>query len=152
MLPPGRAKLCTKPAAQEIEIAAVETEFGADVAAVRPSEFLKFVAKHRDTPLHFGIVGREIGEHADAPHPIGRLRARRARPRSRRAKEREKLTPPHASRSPHCVAPRAVGTSRGRLVRTVCSSISVARSARQVFGADLNRSESRSGLTPTRGR
>jgi hypothetical protein len=35
-------------------------------------------------------------EHADAPHPIARLRAHRERPRSRRAAdERDELTPLH---------------------------------------------------------
>src|SRR5215510_2680332 len=41
----------------------------------------------REARLTFRIIGGEIHEHADAPHRAGLLRARRERPRSRRAAE-----------------------------------------------------------------
>jgi len=39
----------------------------------------------REACLTFRIIGREIHEHADAPHPLALLRARRKRPRRRAA-------------------------------------------------------------------
>jgi hypothetical protein len=42
------------------------------------------------------IVGGEIHEHADAPHPLALLRARRERPRGCRAAEkRDEIATPH---------------------------------------------------------
>ena len=44
----------------------------------------------------FRIVRGRGHEHADAPHPLGLLRARRERPRRRRAAEqRDELAPSH---------------------------------------------------------
>ena len=49
----------------------------------------------RERRLHFRIVLGEAHEHADAPHPLRLLRARRERPRRRRAAEqRDELAPP----------------------------------------------------------
>jgi hypothetical protein len=45
----------------------------------------------------------EVNEHADAPHPLALLRARRERPRSRRAAEkRDELAASCMSRKEHC--------------------------------------------------
>src|SRR4030095_6311537 len=47
--------------------------------------------------LTLRIVGRVRHEHADAPHPLALLRARRQRPRDRRAAEqRDELAPLHS--------------------------------------------------------
>jgi hypothetical protein len=37
----------------------------------------------------------ERGEHADPPYPVGLLRARRKRPSSRAAEQRDELASPH---------------------------------------------------------
>jgi hypothetical protein len=42
----------------------------------------------REARLSFRIIGGEIHEHADAPHALALLRARRKRPRNRCAAER----------------------------------------------------------------
>jgi hypothetical protein len=41
--------------------------------------------KRGNTALSFRIVRGQVHEHADAPHPLGLLRALRERPRRRRA-------------------------------------------------------------------
>jgi hypothetical protein len=43
--------------------------------------------------LHFRIVRGQAHEDANAPHPLGLLRTRRQRPRSRAAEERDELAP-----------------------------------------------------------
>ena len=43
-----------------------------------------------------GSLAARAHEHADAPHPLGLLRARRQRPRRRAADERDELAPPHS--------------------------------------------------------
>ena len=66
------------------------------VAAVGPAQLLQPLQERRDAGLRFRIVRGRGHEHADAPHPLGLLRARRERPRSRRATENtEKFPPPH---------------------------------------------------------
>ncbi|HKD92513.1 MAG TPA: hypothetical protein VKB56_11430 [Terriglobales bacterium] len=39
--------------------------------------------------LHFRTIHGQRREHADAPHPVSLLRARRERPRSRAAEQRD---------------------------------------------------------------
>ncbi|MEA2944438.1 MAG: hypothetical protein QOD09_4967 [Bradyrhizobium sp.] len=50
------------------------------VAALGPAECLQGLAKHRHAGLSFRVVGGKRREHADAPHPVGRLGARPKRP------------------------------------------------------------------------
>ena len=47
------------------------------------------------------IVRGQRHEHADAPHPLGLLRARRQRPRCRAAEQTEKFAPLHLSNPRH---------------------------------------------------
>src|SRR5215831_855719 len=58
------------------------------VATVAPAELPERIEEHRDAILTFSI-GLPVGsdQHADAPHPLTRLRASRERPRRRRAAE-----------------------------------------------------------------
>jgi hypothetical protein len=44
--------------------------------------------EYRDAGLLFRIIRSCVHEYADAPHALGLLRARRERPRHRRAAER----------------------------------------------------------------
>ena len=82
------------------------------VAAVGPAQLLQALQERRDA----GCVPdrpRPCHEHADAPHPLGLLRARRERPRCRRATENtEKFPPPH-------VRPLAQETASYRLKRVL---------------------------------
>jgi len=57
------------------------------VASDRPARFRKPLQERQQARLRFRIVRTAVHEHADAPHPLGLLRARRERPRSRRAAE-----------------------------------------------------------------
>jgi len=49
---------------------------------------LQRLLKRRTTRSRFWIVLGDIREHADAPHPVALLRARRERPRGRAAEQR----------------------------------------------------------------
>jgi len=52
------------------------------------------LGKRGEPRLTFGIVRSERREHADAPHPLALLRARRERPSRRRAAEqRDEVAP-----------------------------------------------------------
>ena len=71
------------------------------VAADGPAQFLQPLQERSDAGLRFRIVRDQVREHADATHPLGLLRARRERPRSRRAaEERDELAPFHRRMSP----------------------------------------------------
>ena len=83
------------------------------VAAVGPAQLLQPLQECREAGLRFRIVRGRAHEHADAPHPLGLLRARRERPRGRRAAEkRDELAPLH-------VRPQAQETASYRLKRVL---------------------------------
>ena len=64
------------------------------VAADGPAQLRQRLQERPDAGLKFRIVRGCGQEHADAPHPLGLLRARRERPRRRRAAEqRDELAP-----------------------------------------------------------
>src|SRR5262249_24430135 len=53
--------------------------------------------ERRDAGLSFRVVRARGHQHADAPHPLALLRARRERPRGcRTAEQRHELAPPHS--------------------------------------------------------
>src|SRR5262249_53695425 len=67
------------------------------VAAVGPAQFLQPLHERSEACLPFRIAGCGRHEPADAPLPVGLLRARRERPRNRRAAEqRDELAPLHS--------------------------------------------------------
>ena len=67
------------------------------VAADGPAQLRQPLQERPDAGLKFRIVRGCGQEHADAPHPLALLRARRERPRRRRATQNtEKFPPPHA--------------------------------------------------------
>jgi len=51
----------------------------------------------REARLPFRIIGGEVHQHADAPHPLALLRARRERPSTccRAAEQRDELASSH---------------------------------------------------------
>ena len=123
-LPPGRARLSTKPAptgsattantigtvrvacsnaataalpcgqddvrrerdqfrrvsANAVGIACGPASIDPHIAAVGPAQLLQPLQERRDAGLRFRIVRGCGHEHADAPHPLALLRARRERP------------------------------------------------------------------------
>jgi hypothetical protein len=65
-----------------------KTSLDVDITALRPSEPLQLLSKFHDARLGFRIVLGQAHQHPDAPHPLRLLRARRERPRCRRAAEK----------------------------------------------------------------
>ena len=74
-------------------------------ASLRPSQPIEFPPERRELRLHIRIVLGEAREHADAPHALALLRARRERPCRRAAAEKGNELP-----SPHGIVP---GEPRG---------------------------------------
>src|SRR5262249_33712009 len=64
-----------------------------------PAQLLQPLMESREARLSFRIIGGEIHEHADAPHPLALLRIRRERPRGRAAEQRDELAPFHSNTS-----------------------------------------------------
>src|SRR5262249_35460430 len=87
------------------------------VAAVGPAQLLQALQEGREASLAFRTVRARAHEHADPPHALGLLRARRERPRYRRAaEERYECAPLHsitssaiASRVGGMMSPRGPG-------------------------------------------
>src|SRR5262249_49438607 len=64
------------------------------IAANTPAHFLQALVERRKSIVAFWIIHGAVHKHADPPHPLGLLRARRHRPRHRRAaKQRDELAP-----------------------------------------------------------
>ena len=67
-----------------------------DIAVLRPAEGFQSLPKRDDTWQHFGVVLGVYMQERDASHALRLLRARRERPRDRRAAEKgDELTPLH---------------------------------------------------------
>ena len=66
-------------------ITAAPTKVHPRVATLGPTQGRKRLNEHRDPRLPVGIVFVAQREHADAPHTVPLLRARRERPRRRAA-------------------------------------------------------------------
>src|SRR5258706_2734390 len=126
-LPPGRARLSTKPAPTgsatctntigmvwvASSIACTPAGVDPHVAAVGPAQLLQPLRERCDAGLPLQIVRGEWHEHADVPHALALLRAGRERPRGRRtAEQRDELAPPH-------VLPQAEGHTLPPVIGTV---------------------------------
>src|SRR5262249_41947498 len=69
----------------------------AHIMAVDPAQFLQPAQERRDAGSAFRIVRGGAHQHADAPHFLALLRARRERPPGRRAAEqRDEIAPLHS--------------------------------------------------------
>jgi hypothetical protein len=68
----GKRLMPIRPAGREASV-------DAHIAALRPSEPFEPLPKSREARLHVGIVFGEGRQHADAPHPLRLLPARRER-------------------------------------------------------------------------
>ena len=91
------------PAAQRVSIRTLRP--------IGPAQLLQPLREHRDAGLPFRIVRGQRHEHADAPHPLALLRARRERPRRRAAEERDELA------ALHSITSSARASSEGGTVR-----------------------------------
>src|SRR6516164_6822002 len=112
----------------------------ADIAAFRPSTLLEPLPECREASPHFRIVLGVGTQHADPPYPVRLLRARRQRPRGRRApEERDELASPHVEHGDFL--PYAYSAPTGPFGRF--TPLSLPHCTRQVLGANLNCSESR---------
>lgn len=58
-----------------------------NIAPIRPSQILETLAQRIGLLSTFSIILSQTHHHADAPHPIGLLPARRERPNCGRATE-----------------------------------------------------------------
>jgi hypothetical protein len=58
-----------------------------EIATNRPPKFIEALLEHGDTGMRLRVVLRQHHQYANAPHPLRLLRARRERPRCRRAAE-----------------------------------------------------------------
>src|SRR5262245_40223956 len=67
-----------------------------DVAAFLPAEAFKSLPKCCEPLLPYGAASRAMHQHADPPHPLGLLRARRERPRRRATEQRDELASFHS--------------------------------------------------------
>src|SRR5262245_56202785 len=68
-----------------------------DVAAFLPAEAFKPLPKCCEPLLPYGAASRAMHQHADPPHPLALLRARRERPRGcRAADQRDELAALHS--------------------------------------------------------
>src|SRR5262245_47583536 len=83
--------------AHALGIARAPALLDAQIAADRPAQLLQRLPECGIAGRHLRIVCGETREHADAPHPLALLRARRERPRRRRAAEkRDEFAPSHS--------------------------------------------------------
>src|SRR5262249_52735782 len=98
--------------ANALGVAHAPADVDANVATVGPAQLRQRLCDRQHAPLRYQIVRRETHEYADAPHPL-LLRARRERPRCRRAAEqRYELAPAHHSITSSARASSVAGTSR----------------------------------------
>jgi hypothetical protein len=75
-----------------IDVTAAPPKVHPQVAAIGPTQARKRLNERRDESLRQGTVFVEPREHADAPHAVALLRARRERPRRRRAAPRRLIS------------------------------------------------------------
>src|SRR5215510_14616423 len=81
--------------AHAVSIAAAPAVIDTDVLTDGPTRLLETLRKRRETRWCFRIVRRHGHEHADAPHALALLRARRERPGRRAAEQRDELATFH---------------------------------------------------------
>src|SRR5262245_56258928 len=81
------------------------------VAADRPAQLLQTLQERRAARLRHGIARRLAHEHADPPHALALLRARRERPHRRAAEQRDETAALHSITS-SAIADTPAGTSR----------------------------------------
>jgi hypothetical protein len=99
-----------------IDVTAAPTKVHPHIAAVGPTQARKRLRECRVATLPLRIIFVVRHEHADAPYAVALLRARRERPRDRRAAERsDEFAPPdaeHGFPGGNAVSPLLCSTKR----------------------------------------
>src|SRR5262249_33154619 len=117
-----------------------EAIVNADVAGFRPSTLIEPLPECREAGFCLRIVLGEAHQHADPPHSVALLRARRERPRRRRAAEQRDELP-----SPHSITSSAVESNDGGTVRPSALAVLRLMTSSNLFGACTGRS---AGFSP----
>src|SRR5262249_48948127 len=87
----GRVSTCS------ISVACEPAIFNLDIAALGPAELAEAFPKRSNAGLSFRIAFRKRRQHADSPHSLALLRARRERPcGSRAAEQGDEIAPFHS--------------------------------------------------------
>src|SRR5262249_43690092 len=103
---------CRRQFAKSIGIARPPAVVDLPIPADGPAQLLQPLMESREAHLSFRIIGGIIHEHADPPHPLRLLRARRERPRGCRAGEqRDEIA------ALHSITSSAVASSIGGMSR-----------------------------------
>src|SRR5262249_39390930 len=130
-----------------IGVAGGPASIDAKIAAFRPPEFLQPLAQGRNASLSVCIV-RSQHYYGEAPHTLGLLRARRERPRGRRAAEHDDALAPsyvgHGATSPALDRRHPTMTTRRPTAHAVglLHAESTMEDGVESLGADLKCSES----------
>src|SRR5262245_50874216 len=82
--------------ANAITIARTPAVVDPHVAANAPAQLLQPVRERGGAGGSFRVLGSHAHQHADAPYVLALLRARRERPRSRAAEQRDEFATPHS--------------------------------------------------------
>src|SRR5262249_43886450 len=69
------------------------------IAATTPTQLLQRLLERRDSGLAFSIIRSPVHKHANPPHTLRLLRARRERPRGRAAEEHDEVAAVHSMTS-----------------------------------------------------
>src|SRR5262249_52861960 len=105
-------------------LAGAPTILDADADIIGPAQLLQPLLECRDLEARFRIVRDPSHQHADAPHALALLRARRERPRCRAADERDEVAPLHSipSSAVICMISGTVRPSALAVLRLITSS------------------------------
>src|SRR5262249_43124 len=125
--------------AQRGPIATAPAGVDPQVTADGPARLLQSLGQRCDARLRVWLVRRGIHQHADAPHPLALLRARRERPRRRAAEQRDELAALHSLTS--SASARIPG---GNVIRSALAVLRLTASS-NLTGCSTGRS---AGLVP----
>jgi hypothetical protein len=99
-----------------IDVSTGPTKVDPRVTTVSPTQTRKPLSECREASLLPGIAFVARHEHADAPHALALLRARRERPRGRAAKRSDEIAPSKANAdlAPPSAQPKPAPFDRAR--------------------------------------
>src|SRR5262249_12128892 len=102
-----------------IDVLAAPTKDHPQVMTISPTQVRKHLRKRRGVSLRHGIAFVPRHEHADAPHAVALLPARRERPSHRAAEEGDEVAAPN-----HSITSSAMASSVGGMVRPIVLAVS----------------------------
>src|SRR5262249_2740440 len=121
-----------------------KTEVNSYVVAAGPAQLLQRLQERRITGLRLCIVRCQVGDQADAPHPLALLRARGERPRRRAAEQRDEL-----ATGAHSTTSSAATSSLSGTVRPSIRAVSALITSSNLVARTTGRS---AGFPPLRAR